>query len=317
MTTPIPVWAAVLLALSTNAAADNAKHQTLAEMDNQAQVFVHAPQYTKADVEALTGDAYYSSHTFPGYPGTPSTVTLPDASLDAITRSVLLLEAHEAPLPHVRYRISYSVNGAPDYPELRHDHVEVTRYNLGPARRNDLKTHVPEHQLADPDEFGVGPHVSWRFVLSPVMGMQAALLYAGRAEMNEAQAQAADCLGEPCLSLNDAQGPDYAWQSFEPPQPGAALYNSQSDWGVARPARAVQELWTAMSMDGMDPVPYVRDQPAFQFVVSLNTDGQEAVITSLARQGTVMDSSVAEIWTKRVQIGPHLPDYSVLFVSRQ
>src|SRR5690606_22162753 len=135
--------------------------------------------------------------------GAQSSINLPDADLDPIARSVLLVEAYEAPLPHARYRIAYSMNVAPDYPESRNDHVEVTRYNLGPTRRNDLKRYMPENQLANPEEFGVGPHVSWRFVLSPVMGMQAALLYASRTELSETQAQAADCLGEPCLSLHD------------------------------------------------------------------------------------------------------------------
>lgn len=317
MKTRVLIYAAMLIALSTEAAADDARHQALAELDTQAQAFVHASQYTEIDVDALAGDTYYSPQNFPNAHGAQSSISLPDADLDPIARSVLLVEAYEAPVPHARYRIAYSMNVAPDHPESRDDYVEVTRYNLGPARRNDLKGYVPENQLAAPEEFGIGPHVSWRFVLSPVMGMRAGLRYASRAELNDAQAQAADCLGEPCLSLNDPQGPDYAWQPVAPPRLDAASYASQSDWGLARPARVIQELWASMSADGMDPLPYVPGQPAFQFVVSLNTGGQEAVITGLARQGVVMDSSVSEIWTKRFQMAQHLPDYSALLVPRR
>lgn len=317
MKTQFLLCAAMLLALSTQAAASNARDQALVQLDTQAQEFVQATQYVEVDVDALTDDTYYSSRNFPGAFGAQSSASLPDASLDAIARSVLLLDAREAPLLHARYRIRYSMNGAPDFPEIQHDYVEVIRYNLGPALRDDIKQYVPANKLGGPAEFGIGPHVGWRFALSPVMGMQAGLLYASRTELTEAQARAADCLGERCLSLTEIQGPEYTWQPVVPPRFDKALYASQSDSSVARPARVIQELWATMSADGMDPLPYAPERPAFEVVVSQNVAGQEAAVIALARQAVVMDHSLAEIWTQRVQIAGGAPEFSVLYVPRR
>lgn len=58
------------------------------------------------------------------------------SQLDALTRAVLLVHAYDAPLPHVRYRVEYSMNVSPHVPEARQDHVEAdARVNSGRAGR--------------------------------------------------------------------------------------------------------------------------------------------------------------------------------------
>lgn len=67
----------------------------------------------------------------------PAPIGSPDAHLDALTRSIRILEAWEVSLPHVRYRFIQNTETSLDVPEARQDDVEVTRYNLGPALRDE------------------------------------------------------------------------------------------------------------------------------------------------------------------------------------
>lgn len=308
------------LALSSacaQAVADNPLQKAMAQFDAMGNTFVQAANHTQINADYLADSKYYTAANFPNATAAHTSIGLPDAGLDALTRAVLLVHAYEAPLPHVRYRVEYSMNMSPDVPEARQDHVEVRRYNLGPARRADLQASTPANQLADPQEFGVGPHVSWRFVMTPVMGFQAALTHAGRVEIPDARAQADDCLGVSCLALAGPTGPERGWQAIPSPQLEPALYASRSNWGVATPARVMEELWSSIAGQGMDPLPYQPGQSAFQFVISSNTDGQQAAVVGLARQSVVLDSTVSEIWTKRFEAEQPPPDFSTLLVPRR
>lgn len=305
-----------LLWLAGPAAASQAYQQALAALEANAREFIQAQGYVAVDPDTLTGDHYYSKDNFPGAPNGSASMRLPDADLDPITRAILLVDAREISLPHVRYRVAYSMNASSDVPEARQDYVEVTRYNVGPSRRNDLLASVPDGQVADPAEFGVGPNVSWRFVMAPVMGNRAALMHASRKEMPEAQAQAADCLGEPCLGLLDPAGPGMDWQPLAQPQLAPPPYAGKSVLEVTQPARVVEELWASISSDGMDDLPYIKAQPPFVFVVSFNTAGQDVAVSGLARQFPVMDDSVSEIWTQRYETAQTPASFSSIYVPR-
>lgn len=309
--------AVALLTACTQAVAGNPLQQAMAQFDAMGNKFVQAADHTQFNADNLADSRYYTAATFPNATAAHTSIGLPDAGLDALTRAVLLVHAYEAPLPHARYRVEYSMNVSPDVPEARQDYVEVRRYNLGPARRADLQASTPANHLADPQEFGVEPHVSWRFVMSPVMGFQAALTHASRTEIPDSQAQADDCLGVSCLALADPTGPERGWQAVPSPQLEPALYAERSNWGVATPARVMQELWSSIAGQGMDPLPYQPGQAAFQFVISSNTDGQQAAVVGLARQSVVLDSAVSEIWTQRFEAEQTPPDFSTLLVPRR
>lgn len=276
--------------------------QELIRLDSEALAFVQADGFVMADVETLTDEHYYSSKHFPGLADGHASIHWPDAELDALTRAVLVLDAQEAHLPHVRYLLRYSMNVSPDYPEAQHDYVEITRFNLGPQRRRDVLEYVDEEHVADLEHFGVGPHVSWRFALAPVMGMRAGLVYASRKEVQDSQAHVLDCLGQPCLSLFDAQGPDLAWTPLASPDLDAVPYHDQSPLGSTRAARIVHELWAALSSHGMDPLPYRPGQPQFVFVTSVDVVGQDASAFGLVQQAFVMDHTVQSMWTRRTEI---------------
>lgn len=292
------------------------QHELL-RLDSQAQAFAMSGDYVMVDADSLTGDTYYSADHFPALTGAQGSIHWPDADLDALTRAVLLLDAREGPLPHVRYRLRYSMNASPDYPELQHDYVEVTRFNLGPERRRDLLDYVAEEHVADAAQFGIGPHVSWRFALAPVMGMRAGLMVAARREVSDKQARAMDCLDQSCLSLVDAEGPPLDWNPMASPDQADVPYRGKSPLGSTRAAAVVQELWAALSAFGMDPLPYKPDQPQFIFVASIDVGGQDASAHGMVQQAVVMDHSVQEIWTRRDEAGGSQAAFAQMYVPRR
>lgn len=310
----VRIAATALLWVASASVVSAAYQQELARLDTTAQAFVQADSFVGVDAETLTDDHYYSAAHFPRASSTA--VLWPDADLDALTRAVLILEANEAPLPHVRFKIQYSMNSSADFPEAQHDYIEVTRFNLGPARRADLLEYVSQEHVASATEFGVGPHVSWRFALAPVMGMRAGLLYASRKEVSDDHARNIDCLGEPCLSLADTDGTSLTWSPVTLPQLERAPYVDKSPLGSTRTARIVQELWATLSAHGMDPLPYQPDQPHFVFVTSRDVSGQDAVSFGVVKQAVVLDHSVQQIWTRRVEIADRAAELSQAYVAR-
>lgn len=291
--------------------------EAMEKLDSQAQKFVQAKGYVAVDPETVADNDYYSQKNFPA---SGSSINVPDANLDPITRAMLLVESKEVSLPHVRYRVTYNMNVSNDVPEAKHDYVEVTRYNLGPSIRNDLQESVAGGSIADLSEFGVGPHVSWRFAMAPVMGIQSDLLYASRKEISDAEAQKADCLGERCLDLIDPLGPDRNWQLTPAPQLAAPVYATRSDLSpsinITRPTRVIEELWALMSGEGMDQLPFQEEKPQFEFVISWNTFGQDVAVSGVAKQSQVMDDSIAQVWSHRFETIDSPAAFGTMYVSR-
>ena len=274
--------------------------QTLVRMDKAAQSFVYSNNYTAQSVEALTDSQYYSDKTFPEFLTSSAQLFHLDADLDALTRSILLFEAQEIDLPHVRYQVYYSVNTDTEIPELKQDYIEVTRYNLGPTRRNDLLQYLEAENVADVSEFGVGPHVSWRFAMAPVMGMQADVIYAARKEIPDNYAQQAMCFSQSCLSLEATELPSTQTHILERPLLSPAKYRAQNSYGVTRPARMIEELWAAFESD--EPLPYIKDKAQFIFVISSNVVGQEYLTLGTGLQTMVLDDAIEQVWLQRSQM---------------
>ncbi len=276
------------------------------EMQQAAKAFVQEKGYVARPVEALTADQYYSTRLFPN--ANNQSISLPDVSLDALTRAVLIVEANELDLPHVRYHINYSIYSDLETPDLKQDYIEITRYNLGPSRRLDVLSYLDAEYVASPEQFGVGPHVSWRFVMAPVMGLQADLHYASRQEISDTTAQKAMCFSQPCLSMEEAQ---------IPPQYAKSIAGPMSSDLVTRSAKVAQELQAALITDGMDPLPYTRDKPQFVFVISKDVVGQENTDLGLAQQAVVLDDAIAKVWVQRHGIEGGAAEFSEAFIPRR
>lgn len=287
---------------------------TLARMDQTAQLFIADNGFIEQSADELVGADYYSEKTFLEKASSAAAVFLPDADLDGLPRTILLLEAQEVELPHVRYHVNYNSYSDTEIPELKHEYIEVTRYNLGPARRDDLLQYVETEHIASPAEFGVGPHVSWRFALAPNMGMQASVLYAARKEITDSAAQQSMCFAQSCLSLEAPELPQGQTQVLAPTLLAPATYHAENTAGMTRPARVLEELWAELKSE--DPLPYSKSFPQFVFVISMDVIGQDSLSIGAGLQTIVLDDSIAKVWLQRTQAAGMEPELTQVFISR-
>lgn len=261
--------------------------------------FATAPGFTAMDPEKVGGDDYYSADRFPT---SGASVFMPDADLAAPVRALLMLEADEAPLPHSRYLLSYDLHSDPDDPDHTRAQVEITRINLGEVFRKDAMQGVPIEHQGPPEAFGIGPHVRWRFEMTPFQGMTSHVANAGRRELSDADVATLDCLGAPCARLGSFEGPDGHWMDRDPPLPSAD-YRAVTIDGPA-PAYVVDQMLAVMVGDDGPQPTGPRDgagKPQFTFVVSVNAGGQDVMTTGLGRNAVVYDDAIGTVWVKTGQ----------------
>lgn len=146
-------------------------------------------------------------------------VNVPTSDIGAMPLAVLAVETMEEPLERVRYRLRYGVDWIEEVPGSARapiSYVEVIRFNLGPAIRQDLIESLGAEHVAGPEEFGVGAHVAWRFVTRPLMGNRATGVAAGRGVVPDEAARSFTCLGTPCLSPHTSIDDAAPWSEMEP-----------------------------------------------------------------------------------------------------
>ena len=280
--------------------------------DSGSAGFASAPGFSEVDEEILEGDAYYSSDRFPT---AGASAFNPDADLSAPVRAMLLMESHEGLLPHARYRVTYQLNSAADDPDQTSSEVEITRINLGPAFREDALDGIPAEHMAPVEEFGVGPHVSWRFEMSPRQGMSSGIDAVSRKELSDAEVLALDCLGSPCGQLESAEGPEGKWVPQEWPE-ASGPYRAVTTDGPD-PAFVVDQMLAVMGEDALQATLPVKGSPRFQFVVSANAGGQDVMTTGLGRNSVVMDDQIGTVWVKSWQHSDQPGEISQLMVPRR
>lgn len=274
--------------------------------------FVSAKGFQKVESETLEGDRYYTSARFPKQ---GSSAFHPDADLPAPVRAMLMVDSHDGALPHARYRITYQPTSEPATPDDTRHFVEITRFNLGPAVHAGLVGTVPAEQLADIKAFGVGPHVAWRFAMSPMRGMVAGLDAASRRVVSAKEAANFDCLGQPCARLPSSEGPSGQWKSQRLPTlpPGYARSTKQ---GIA-PASAAEQLLALLGEDAQRAEPYAENMQRLVLVVSANAGGQEKGVTGLARNALVFDDAIGTQWARVQQLVGLPPDAQGLSQKRK
>lgn len=274
---------------------------------NPSDAFIGAKGFSEIQPDKLEGSRYYTAARFPAM---GASAFHPDADLPAPVRALLLLDSHEGPLPHVRYLVNYQPTSEAKTPDDTRDFVEITRFNLGPAVRADLVGSVPAEHLAPAKAFGVGPHVRWRFAMSPQRGMAAGLDAVSRKQLSPQEAEAIDCLGQPCTTLASAEGPQGRWK----PQKTGTLppsFKRSSPEGPS-PAHVVEQLLALMGEDAQRTVPFAPNAQRLVFVVSVNAGGQEEHTTGLARNALVFDDAIGTQWLRFQQVADMRPETQVL-----
>jgi Ca-activated chloride channel family protein len=282
-------------------------------LQERAAAFVQAPDFAEADPEVLQEQLRADERLWSD--AAADSVFLPDADLDPLAKAVLLVESQEAPLQHYRYLLTYLLRSpAPDYPEAAHSYVEVTRFNLGPARHADAVSAYGEN-AAPPEECGTGPDVSWRFVFHGVMGQRSDVFAASRHELESGEAAGLDCLGEPCLSLAGPDLPAGEFPNAETPAfDESPLYVSRAyEGGVALPVRVAAEMFSAVTAHGFEAAEGDSAEPQLTLVISHNVGGQDENSFALLRQGRLLDDAISEIWGQRREVsGADLEDWNLV-----
>lgn len=150
--------------------------------------------------------------------GDPEAMIPADAGISSIEKALLLIDTQEEPPVRVRYLLRYNqqtVDG------VALSLVTVERYNLGPTIREEAIAAYGAENTAPPEDFGLGPHVRWRFAMQPTAKVSALLLAASRQEISDKAATRASCLIRTCLAPEPLD--EYAswseWVPHEAPLP--------------------------------------------------------------------------------------------------
>lgn len=237
----------------------------------------------------------------------PSTgsVFLAAGSLSPLAKAVHALEALDGVVERARYSLTASLATGSD--EVM---IQLDRYDLGAAIRQELVDSIGEEHVAPAEKFGMGPHVSLRLVMTRVMGHEAMIVGAARKEIDELAAADGTCLLGACLELarsaeHVGQLEDLGEQYVESDLP----YQAERD-GLPTPAALLDMLSDYAGLVLYD------NEARFEFQGS-NLQVAEAVIDSnLAQEGSVdgvmrvdalLDDSLAATWHRLVA----LPGWSV------
>ena len=273
-----------------------------ATLNKRYEAFVGVDGFTKVEPSRLE-QGWYTHSRFPS--PAPTTIEPADAGVNAATKALMLLESQEGPLPHVRYRITYRLDNAPDFAGYANAYVEVTRFNLGPTIRADVVDSTPGGVPVAPAEaFGVGPSVSWRFVMGWHQSRVADVVYASRRILTPAQTKGMDCLGAPCMALESPNGPAGEWQHAATPSEKPAAYVVQTH-GISTAARVSELLYRHASagQDRIEALSMHAAKPQLTFVISMNIEGQDDSADGLLHQQLLLDDAISDIWTRRRDAG--------------
>lgn len=275
---------------------DNAREK----LTEDHKAFVQIESFKPIDPATLN-EGFYSRQRFPD-PDTTSVYSV-DADLNAATKALMLLDSREPTLPRVRYRITYRLNDTPYAPGYTTTYVEVTRFNVGPRLYAETVASTPKGVPVRRTDFGIGPSVSWRFVMRRRQGALG-IQRAARRTLTEAQAQAMDCLGVSCLATTDPTGPTGDWQKTRPPPMKSAPYVTFAN-GRSTAPRIAALLYRKAShgKQNIEPLHVYGATPQLTFVISMGIGGNAYMANGLLHQGLLRDDAVSGIWTHRPDWG--------------
>ncbi|HSH57594.1 MAG TPA: hypothetical protein VK965_06595, partial [Halomonas sp.] len=278
-----------------------------------AERFLRADGFTpldrRRDSSSANSEGFYSAARFPDI---DDSALMPDARLAAVTRAMLQFDFEEGIIQHPRYRITYHVRHTPPGEQcdvIESAYIQITRFNLGPERYNEVIQSVDETLWPPRELFGTQPHVSWRLVSIPAKYRGYATWQVSRRLLSDEEARVADCLGEPCLSLEASAGPTAsqhsvpveAWQPRQPRDHEPANYREPGYSWAPGPARVADLLYLEAtgSYRNLDPSEGSSlERPEITMVISRDVLGQESNTAGLLRRGGLMDHIAAEEWLR-------------------
>lgn len=229
---------------------------------------------------------------------------LPTSDISPLVMAILALENAEGPRDRVRYRITYGIEGIPNPPKsspLPLSFIQVDRFSLGAAIRQDVIDSYGAEHVAPAEAFDAGPHVSWRLITRPVQGTRADILAAGRVELSDTQAQEMICMNGPCLSLDLSLESAAPWGEMqEVPLEQDVPYTVERA-GLLTPAAAIDQLTSDSGFSEAWQSREVPELPAplLEAVIEINLAQDSALDAGMRRSG-LMDDSVAAIWRRLV-----------------
>lgn len=270
-----------------------------------AAAFTDISGYQPVDLDGFT-DPIVDGFEWNGNP--PIT---PLHTIGPSVMAILAVEAHEEPLERVRYRLQYGSGGAGGDPSgflTEMSFIQIDRFNLGPAIREELIDIHGAENAPPPGVFGDGPHVSYRFAMSPIQGNAASINAASRTEMPDAQATSMACFDAPCLTTETIIEDAVSWQderdlSIDFDQP----YEIRRG-GVISPAAAMDLLTLqhgiASTNDGrLSPGSFeLREsvdfaEPFAETIIEINL-GQEENIDAALHDTHLMDHMTEAMWRR-------------------
>lgn len=311
--------AAAAALMSLTVVPPTAGAQSVAEV---SESFAHVAEYRPIDVEGFTNAIIDDFE----WHGTPSIT--PVRTIGPLAMAILAVEAYEAPLERVRYRIEYGMaqgGGEPPNGPTNVSLIRIDRINLGPAIREDIIDSYGRENAPPPGVFGDGPHVSYRFAMSPIQGTPASINAISRAEMPDAQVASLDCFGSPCMTTASVIEDAASWQNER-----TAAMNFDQPYGVYRdnvisPAAAMDLISLQhglavnhegrISWNGFEAREGVPEGESFaEAVIEINL-GQEEAVDSALRDTHLMDHTTDTLWRRiaAVSMGPNAVPHITAF----
>lgn len=256
---------------------------------------LNAEQFQERAQEFLGGDGAYgpvdaNTLSFELEDQLPETdsVFWQHGRLNPFAKAALLIELADGPLEH--YRLHFTVErlqldtGAAPLPAVL---LQVDRYNLGPALRAEYVEELGEENTGTPEEFGVGPDVSWRFLMAQVQGIYADVQGAAR---SSDLAPGATCFEGPCGDPGSTLPGSIVWQEETPADPVPSDNVAQLFPALPFP---VQLLELADSAGWLNA--YGSEGGELEAGLDVNL-GQDAGSILTVHSSGLLDDSVTAIW---------------------
>lgn len=242
-------------------------------------------------------------------------VFLPHGQVSPLALAILALEADEGVRDRVRFRISWGVELHPNPPKaypLVLSFIQVDRISLGEGIRADAVASYGAENVAPPEEFDVGPHVSWRMVSSPVMGMRADIHAIGKREIPASEAADMTCFDKPCLEPVMLVDEVAGWGEMTEQHPDLDMPYAAIRGDLLSPAAMIDLLAepvdSSESISNPEGKPETDGPPApfLEAIIDVNL-ATDSVIDAAVRIGGLLDDSIAAEWKRVVAMPGNSP----------